>query len=318
MTDFQTVTRNLQAPAVVGDFASMNPYASQLSTQVYNSVGFRAGASGLVIGLFAWLDPSTWTFASNAGAGVPQGFVGRGGMSALITTYLSTSGMTIPAGFPTANIYDGGDFWVVNSGTTETSPGQKAYANNTTGVATFAATGAPTNGGSGTTSTIAASTNGATGTIVDNLFTAVSGLSGSLVPGTALTGTGVTVGTRIVSQVLPLIGGETLLGLGRYLVTPRNQTVTSTAITGTYGTLTIGGTVVAGIAVGQAVASTSTAAGTVVTALGTGTGGAGTYIVNLTQTVGSEAIRTQTNSETGWTCASFGQPGELVKIRKSA
>ena len=126
---FQTSTYALQAPGVAGDFASANPRATVLSSQIYNSTGFKAGTSGLTIGLFAWLDTSTYTFANNFGAGAPNGFVHRAA-EALITTYLNAYGMTIPAGFMCGNIFDAGDFFVVNNGTTEATPGMKAYANN--------------------------------------------------------------------------------------------------------------------------------------------------------------------------------------------
>ena len=305
---FQSFTNVLQAPGVAGDFCSTNPRAVALSSQVYGNTGFVAGTGGLTIGLFAWLDTSTYRIATNAGAGAPNCFVGRD-RTGLITTYLTSYGMTIPAGFPAGNLFASGDFWVVNNGSSLAVPGNKAYANNTTGVATFAATGSPTTGGTSTASTIAAGTNGATGTIVDNLFTAVSGLSGTLVAGTVLSGTGVASGTTITGQVSGTTGG-----LGVYTVTPREQTVASTAITGTYGLLTVGGTVVSGFAVGQTVTGTGVTTGTQITQLGTGTGGAGTYYVNLTQTVGSEAINTTTNTETIWYCSSFAAAGELAKI----
>jgi hypothetical protein len=212
------------------------------------------------------------------------------------------------------NIFDAGDFFMVNNGTTEATPGMKAYANNSTGVATFALTGNPTTGGTSTASTISAQTNGATGTIVDNVFTAVSGLSGSLVTGTVLSGTGVAAGTVITGQLT-----GTALGLGTYTVSPRDQTVASTAITGTYGLLTVGGTVVAGYGVGQTLTSAVSgfAAGSTINALGTGTGGAGTYYTQ-TQTVASGIINTVTNTETSWYCRSFGQPGDVVKISSRA
>ena len=307
--DFQTFTNVLQAPGLAGDFASANPRATLLSSQVYGNTGFVAGASGLTIGLFAWLDKSTYRIASNSGSGAPDAFVHRA-QEGLITTYLSSYGMTIPAGMMVGNLFGAGDFFVVNNGTTEATPGMKAYANNTTGVATFALTGAPTTGGSGTTSTIAAGTgSSAASTIVDNVFTTGGSVTGTMAVGAILTGTGVATGTQITGQLTGTAGG-----VGTYTVSPRDQTVASTTISATFGTLTIGGTVVSGVAVGQSVVSASTAAGTVVTALGTGTGGAGTYIVNLTQTVASEAIHTTTNTETGWYCRSFGQPGDVVKI----
>ncbi len=314
---FQTSTNSVQAPGIAGDFASANPRHSALSSQDYNVTGFVAGPNGLTIGLFAWLDP-TYRLASNSGPGQPVGFVHRNA-EALITTYLTAFGLTIPSGFPAGNIFTDGDFFVVNNGTTLATPGMKAYANNGTGVATFALTGSPTTGGTSTASTIAAETNGATGTITDNVFTAVSGLSGTLVPGTVLSGTGVASGTVIVSQLTPLLAGETTGGLGRYYVSPREQTVASTAITGTYGLLTVGGTVVAGYGVGNTLTSSVSGfvAGSTIAALGTGTGGAGTYYTQ-TQTVGSGIIDTVTNTETSWYCRSFGAPGEVVKITTTA
>lgn len=310
---FQTFTNQLQAPGIAGDFASANPRAVLVSSQAYGQTGFVAGPNGLTIGLFAWIDTATYRIASNSGAGAPAGFVHRAA-EALITTYLTAFGMTIPAGFEAGNIFDAGDFFVVNNGTAIATPGMKAYANNTTGVATFAATGAATAGGTSTASTISAQTNGATGTIVDNVFTAVSGLSGTLFVGTVLTGTGVASGTVITGQLTGTAGG-----LGTYTVAPRDQTVASTAITGTYGLLTVGGTVVAGYKVGQTLTSVVSGfvAGSTITALGTGTGAAGTYYTQ-TQTVGSGIINSVTNTETGWYCRSFGQPGDVVKISSRA
>lgn len=308
---FQTFVNQLTAPGVAGDFASANPRSSVVSIQTYNSAPWRAGPNGLTIGLFAWPD-STYTFMNNSGSGAPKGFVHRA-QEGLITTYLTEFGMTIPAGFMAGNIFNDGDFFVVNNGTTEATPGMKAYANNSTGIATFGLTGAPTTGGSGTASSIAPATgSSAASTIVDNLLTTGPSVTGSFVVGGILSGTGVATGTQIISQVSGTAGG-----VGTYIVSPREQTVASTTISETYGVLTVGGTVTGTFAVGQTVQGTGgggVAAGTVITSLGTGTGGAGTYNVNLTQTVTSSTITTLTNTETKWICQTFGQPGELVII----
>lgn len=314
---FQTSTSNQQAIGVAGDFASSNPRATNVATQNYNSPGFRAGLNGLTIGLFCWLDTSTYTFANNFGAGAPSGFVHRAA-EALITVYLNAYGMTIPAGFPAGNIFDAGDFFMVNNGTNEAVPGMKAYANNSTGVATFALAGAPTTGGTSTASTIAATTgSSAASAITDNVFTTGPSVTGTLVPGGVLSGTGVATGTTISSQVTPLLSGETAGGVGRYIVSPREQTVASTTISETYGLLTIGGTVVSGFAVGQTLTGANVTAGSTITGIGTGAGGAGTYYTQ-TQTAASAAINTTTNTETPWFCRSFGNPGELVIISSRA
>ena len=311
---FQTSTYVLQAPGVAGDFASANPRGNPLSSQIYGGTGFVAGPNGLTIGLFAWLDTATYSIASNYGAGAPNAFV-HNGHEALITTYLTAAGYTIPAGFPAGNLFDAGDFFVVNNGTTIATPGMKAYANNLTGVATFAATGSPSTSGTSTASTIAAETASVTASIADDVMNVTVVGSGTLYPGLIMSsGTGVATGTQIVNQLTGTAGG-----VGTYTVTPRDQTIISETIAWTYGLLTIGGTVTGTFAVGQTVSGSGiTANTTMITALGTGTGGAGTYIVNLTQTVNSEAIDTYSNTETGWYCRSFGQPGDVVKISSRA
>lgn len=310
---FQTFTQNLQAPGQAGDFASANPRATALSSQAYGVTGFVAGPSGLTIGLFAWLDAATYRVASNNGPGAPSGFVHRAA-EALIATYLNAYGYTIPAGMMVGNVFIEGDFFVVNNGTNLATPGMKAYANNSNGQATFAATGAPTSAGTSTASTISAQTgSSAASTIADDIFTTGPSVTGTLVAGGVLSGTGVAPGTVIQSQVTPLLAGEALGGIGRYIVSPRDQTVASTTISETYGLLTIGGTVVSGFAVGQTISGTNVTVGSTITGAGVGVGGAGTYYTQ-TQTAASAAINSVSNTETSWYCRSFGQPGDVVKI----
>ena len=121
-------------------------------------------------------------------------------------------------------------------------------------------------------------------------------------------------GTVIVAQLTGTTGGA-----GTYSVSPREQTVASTTISETYGLLTVGGTLTGTFAVGQTLNSAVSGfvAGSTITGLGTGTGGAGTYYTQ-TQTVGSGIIDTYTNTATAWYARSFAQPGELVKIDTSA
>lgn len=307
---FQAFTNSLQAPGVAGDFASANPRAVALSSQQYNSAGFRAGPNGLTIGLFAWLDPSSYTFASNNGAGAPTGFVHRN-QQALITTYLSAYGMTIPAGMMVGDLFVAGDFFVVNNGTTQAIPGQKAYANNTNGTASFAASGAPATSGTSTASTVSAQTAAVTASVANNIMTVTAVASGILVPGGVLTtgsGPALTSGTIVISQIDGTPGG-----IGHYVISPQEQTIASVTINETYGLLTVGGTVAGTFAVGQALVG---ATGTI-TGLGTASGGAGTYYTQ-TQTVASGSISSLSNTETGWYARSFAQPGELVKITSQA
>jgi hypothetical protein len=77
-------------------------------------------------------------------------------------------------------------------------------------------------------------------------------------------------------------------------------TGTASTISGT--TLTIGGTVSGFIAVGQRIWGAGVEPNTFITALGTGTGGAGTYIINNSQTVSSTTISC---IESGWNTFRF-------------
>jgi hypothetical protein len=305
---FQASVNTRPAPAVVGDFASDAPrffYAA-------GPGGLVAGSSGVTIGRFAWASPSRHDFdggpaiVNSTGGGAVTGFVHRN-QQGLITTYLAESGMVIPQGFGLA-LLTGGDIWVKNEGTTEAVPGQYAFAAYATGAANFqAASSAAATGGSGDASTIAAGTASVTGSIADDVLTVTAAGTGTLVVGGTLSGTDVVTGTQIVERLT----GTTNVGTWR--VSIGEQTVTSTTISETYGLLTIGGTVVAGVAVGQSVGGSGVTAGTLVTALGTGTGGAGTYIVSPTQVISSQAIYTGLNVQTKWFALSSGLPGELVR-----
>jgi len=127
------------------------------------------------------------------------------------------------------------------------------------------------------------------------------------VSGTTLTVTNVSSGTIATSQSLYGIGvsAETVItalgtgtgGTGTYTVNV-SQTVTARSLnstaTGARFTATIAGTtmtvsaVAAGtIYLGQTIQGAGVTAGTVVTALGTGTGGIGTYTLSVASTVGS-------------------------------
>jgi len=302
-TNFQAQVNVTQAPAVAGDFASANPRAVALT----NPNGFVAASAGCIIGRFAWTDDATHTDASNAGTGLPTGFVGRWSNMAFITAYLGASTLTIPAGME-VTLHEAGDFWVVNSGTGPVTPGLKAYAAYTTGLVTFAATGTPPSAAS-VTASVAASTLSVTASIADTGIMTVTAVgSGTVVVGATLSGTGVTTGTRVSAQLSGTAGG-----VGTYEVTIP-QTTASTTVSGTYGTMTVTAVGSGTLAVGSVLAGANVTSGSFITALGTGTGGTGTYIVSPTQTAASATVTATSGVETKWYAASFAQAGELVKM----
>ena len=137
---------------------------------------------------------------------------------------------------------------------------------------------------SGSASTIAPATFSITASIAGNVMTVTGVTSGVVVNGAAITGTGVTASTVVSNQLSGTAGG-----IGTYAVSIA-QTVASTTVSGTYGTLTVGGTLTGSFAVGQTITGGAVLAGTIITQLGTGVGGVGTYFVNLTQTQASAAL----------------------------
>lgn len=134
------------------------------------------------------------------------------------------------------------------------------------------------------TGSIAAGTASVTGSIAGNVLTVTAVSSGQLHAGAAITGTGVTASTVISNQLTGTTGG-----VGTYAVN-NTQVVASTTITATFGTLTVSAVTTGTLSVGQIITGAGITAGTVITELGTGTGGTGTYFVNLTQTAASTTV----------------------------
>ena len=299
---FQQFVNTQPAPAVEGDFASANPRWNVLA----GPGALVAGPAGVVIGRFGWWDQATNTQVANTGSGPPTGFVHRE-MQALITTYLTEYGMTIPPGFG-VTLHSGGDFWVKNAGTTESAVNSKAYANLANGTVSFGPPGAATQGAA-VTGSIAPATGSFTGSISGSIMTITTVGSGAVVPGGAITGTGVAPGTVVTSQASGATGG-----IGVYQVSVADQTVPSTTLSETYGLLTVTAVTSGTLGVGDVLTGTGMSANTAVTGMGTGTGGTGTYFVSPSQTVASAAVSGTSNVETKWVAMTQGPPGSLVKI----
>lgn len=313
MADFPYQVGVQPAPAVEGDFCDANPRYSVDA----GPGGLVAGAAGVTIGRFAWWTPSSLdgdgapAVVNSFGAGAVTGFVGRN-QQGLIVNYLAAYGMTIQPGFGMF-LYSGGGFWVKNNGSTAAQIGQKAFAKLADGSVLFAAAGA-TPSSAALTGSIGPQTNAFTGSISGNVLTVTAVSQGTLVPGTTLTGTaGVASGTKIVSQLSGTTGST-----GTYALSIPEQTVLSGPITGTYGLLTVASVSSGTLGVGDVLSGTGgggVTTATAITQLGTGTGGAGTYIVDPTQTVAVGTVMGAALAvETKWVCMSPGLAGELVKI----
>lgn len=326
---FQSQVNVTPAPGVEGDYCSFN----------YNRAGVLAGPGGLVsgpngcvVGRFAWYSgpvdadgtptqvSTSFTGMSTISAGgtlpygtvvgMVAGFVPRR-QQALITAFLSDASQTVPQGFP-VTLERSGDFWVKNNGTTTAQIGMKAYANYSNGAVTFAASGAPTQSAS-ITGSITPALSTITASIAGNILSVTALSSGTLTPGATLSGSGggatVLTGTTITAQLSGSAGG-----IGSYSLNLPEQTVGSITMNGSAGLLNVTAVASGTLGVGALLSGTGAAAGTIITALGTGTGNTGTYYVNPSQTQGSGTILFLGNIETKFFCMSNGLAGELVKM----
>ena len=199
--------------------------------------------------------------------------------------------------------------------------GQKVYANFADGTASAAATGAPA-GATSTTFSIAPETFAVVGSLAAGVLDVTAVTSGVVYPGATIAGAGIPAGEQIDSQLLPLLAGEALGGVGRYQLTEDDGTVVppATAITCAYGLLTLGGTVTGAYALGDPLTGTGVSPGASIWANSvngaalTGNGGAGTYVVSPSQTAATGTITAATNQETPWYVDTFAEPGELAII----
>lgn len=306
MPGFQTQVKGAMAPAIEGDFADHNPRSVVLA----GPGGIVAGPAGLIVGRFAWLGfagddlDETQTVATNFGVGAPAGFLARDGVKATLTTFLAQSGMTVLPGKEVA-LFSEGSFWAKNNGTTQVEPGSQVFANYADGTVVFGAALTAS-----VTAAIAAGSASFTGAIVDNELTVTAVASGTIYPGAALSGTGVGSGTVIQSQLSGTTGG-----VGVYVVSIGEQTVASESMTTAHGVMTVSAVGSGTLGIGDTITSGSGAVvGTAITALGTGTGLTGTYIVNNNTVVSSTTIAFGDSYGTKWVSASGAAPGELVKI----
>lgn len=187
---FQTSINIQPGLAVAGDFCAANPPASALAGEGK----FNAGAAGINMALFCWHDTTDDTLVNNYGPGAPCGFVRRSFGAAQMTQFLAEYGGQILPG-QSVDIFIGGAFWVKNDGSGAATRGQKAFAQYGTGKVLFAAAGA-TIAGAAFTAAIATS-----------VMTVSAVASGTIRQGAPITGSGVSAGTYVGSQISGTPGG---------------------------------------------------------------------------------------------------------------
>ena len=107
MAGFQNRLNNDLPVGVEGDFASTNPHHTLLNA---SEAQYKAGASGVTVGRFAWVDPSTGLATNVKGSLTLIGFIGRAGTAVIPNGTGAESSLLVRSGFGVTP-YDGGDFW---------------------------------------------------------------------------------------------------------------------------------------------------------------------------------------------------------------
>lgn len=103
---------------------------------------------------------------------------------------------------------------------------------------------------------------------------------------------------------------------GSVIADAAGSTIGAASVTGAIAgdTLTVSAVGSGTLVKGMEISGANVAPGTVITAFGTGTGGTGTYTVNISQTAASGTITGQAYVETKWFVAAACNAGELVKM----
>lgn len=117
-----------------GGIASANPRRSAIP----GPMGFIAGAAGVTVAAFGWVQADGVTVLNKPiAAEAPTGFVLRD-QTGLITGYLAESTMLLPSGF-NVQLMTGGDYFAYAS--TAATSGQAVYASTTDGTLATGAAG---------------------------------------------------------------------------------------------------------------------------------------------------------------------------------
>jgi hypothetical protein len=266
---FQNKVNLQQAPAVAGDFASSNPRASVLAGEG----GLVSGPGGVTVGRFAWILPDGKTVVNYGTAPAkPAGFVHRE-QQALITAFLGEASNVIPEGMP-VTLMSEGDFFALNAGPSASTMEETIYASYSDGSVHMGAApaGASVTGSMGSTNTAALGATFTASAGVDTTQLVVTAVTGLISAGEVISGTGVTAGTKILSQVSGTPGGA-----GTYQLDQVNTTAAATVTS--FGNVVKVSATTGLISVGEVISGGSGfPVGATVTAQISGTpGGAGVY-----------------------------------------
>ena len=323
---FQRQVNINQAPGFIGAIASMNPIA----TVVAGPGGLVAGASGVIVGRFAWNtypNSASATITGNPGQAsnqcltgkVPDGFIGNL-QEGLITIWLNDSSLLVPSGYGVTE-YNRGDFWALNT-MSDASISNKVFANLLDGQVTTAPAGSFLTQAPGSTAL------GAATLVAGSYALVVTGnTSGTFAPGQTVTGVGIPYDTIIESGTIGATGtfqmtqpatvSGTAVVVNAVALEGNGGAVCSSVSSSSSTTMTINTVTSGSIYPGQLVQGiTSVPAGTYIVSLGTFNGTSGTVILSqaTTGTITAQACNFTPWIETSWFVKSVGNVGDIIKI----
>ena len=233
LTGFQQFTNLQPPPGKPGDWAGANPRAFVNGPAAgVSAAGAYISDGTVVIGQFAWANPTTGIASATQSAGTLLGFV-HSVDQAMITGFLGFNNTTVIAGLPVVLVSQG-DVWC--NFAAAAAAGSQVYATSGTGAASTTSGGNfATNffvvqtilAAASFTGVIAVSTNG-----VATL--AATAVTGTIAIGQFVTGTGVATNQIITGYVA---GSGTYGGAATYTVSNAVAT-SSTAMTSNAGTIT--------------------------------------------------------------------------------
>jgi hypothetical protein len=158
-----------------------------------------------------------------------------------------------------------------------------------------------------------------TASFATNVMTVVTNTSGIIVVGDVVTSTGVTVGTTITAL---LTGTPGAVG-STYSLSTAPGTIATQAATTASDVLNVTAVLTGGLSVGDPISGTGVTAGTTIAEILTGSGGIGTYLLNIPGGApfhtASETITGAANISTGWTVGPITLTGSgIAKISNPA
>lgn len=294
---FQQVVNNQPGVGEAGDFYGVNPRASVLA----GPGEFTSPSGGVLVGHFVWADADSGNVSASYVPGYQLGFLHREGTTnTVIVNFLGSYATLVLQGFP-LTLFSEGDFWA--SFAAGATPGQSVYADPANGAAIAGASGG-----------INAATLTATLGFTDAGMTA-SGTTLTLPTPVGLVSIGDTVASATITDSPTILAQLTgpAGGAGTYTISHSETVASPEAITGSSHVLNVSAVATGALGVGGVVSGSGITSATIAS-LGTGTGGAGTYILSGAQQQHASEAMTVAAVATPWKVNSVAANGELAII----